>query len=57
MAVQRQVTMPDRRSLGPTPEIFVDKRVLIRSEGTLEEYPVAVVARALDHLDFVNNGL
>ena len=40
----------------PTPFTF-DEFLASESEGTLEEYPVAVVARALDHLDFVNNGL
>ena len=40
----------------PTPFTF-DEFLAAESEGTLEEYPVAVVARALDHLDFVNNGL
>ena len=40
----------------PAPFTF-DEFLAAESEGTLEEYPVAVVARALDHLDFVNNGL
>ena len=40
----------------PSPFTF-DEFLAAESEGTLEEYPVAVVARALDHLDFVNNGL
>merc|ERR1712224_1044614 len=40
----------------PEPFTF-DAFLAAESEGTLEEYPVAVVARALDHLDFVNNGL
>ena len=40
----------------PVPFTF-DEFLASESEGTLEEYPVAVVARALDHLDFVNNGL
>ena len=40
----------------PTPFTF-DEFLASESEGTLEEYPVAVVARALEELDFVNNGL
>ena len=40
----------------PTPFTF-DEFLAAESEGTLEEYPVAVVARALEELDFVNNGL
>ena len=40
----------------PAPFTF-DEFLAAESEGTLEEYPVAVVARALEELDFVNNGL
>jgi len=40
----------------PAPFTF-DEFLASESEGTLEEYPVAVVARALEELDFVNNGL
>ena len=40
----------------PTPFTF-DEFLASESEGTLEEYPVAVVARALEELGFVNNGL
>ena len=40
----------------PVPFTF-DEFLASESEGTLEEYPVAVVARALEELDFVNNGL
>ena len=40
----------------PEPFTF-DQFLASESEGTLEEYPVAVVARALEELDFVNNGL
>ncbi len=40
----------------PTPFTF-DEFLAAESEGTLEEYPVAVVARALEELGFVNNGL
>ena len=40
----------------PTPFTF-DAVLASESEGTLEEYPVAVVARALEELGFVNNGL
>lgn len=34
-----------------------DEFLELESEGLLEEYPVAVCARALEHLDFVENGL
>ena len=41
----------------PALALFAAVAALAGVEGTLEEYPGAVIARALEQLDFVENGL